>query len=76
MKKTCGECTKKLPIEQFSIRRKLTRRGDPYLNSYCKACMTERTKAWRKKNYDKFLTYQRAYSRMKYRELKSLKHDA
>lgn len=57
MIKICRDCGKDKPLTEFS-REKKTKDG---LKSYCKSCMSERSKAYNRKNREKRLAYSKQY---------------
>jgi len=61
--KKCQDCKKEKPLTEYSTRKNGV--GETkYLFSFCKPCMTLRTRKWQMKNKDKWNEYQRNYKRV------------
>jgi hypothetical protein len=64
MRKKCNTCGRRRPLEDFPAD---PRRGDGH-GSYCRACVAERTRAWRersKANREKQREWNREHMRRK-----------
>lgn len=60
VKKICRDCLQEKFLKEFSKSRH-KKDGPFYCNSYCKKCMTIRTREWVKKNRVRFNRYQLVY---------------
>lgn len=63
--KTCNDCGKKKPLNEYTERKNHRGTGAIYLSPYCKTCMVKRTKKWVKVNRDEYNAYQRVYNKEK-----------
>jgi DNA-directed RNA polymerase subunit RPC12/RpoP len=61
MEKKCIDCKEIKPFSEFNGRPNYTKSGKEYLKSQCKPCDVKRMVKWRKKNPEKFSTYQKKY---------------
>lgn len=71
--KTCSDCGKKKPYDQYTERANPYKTGVRYYTPYCKDCMVKRSVKWRKKNKEKYNEYQRDYARKRYAKEKTTK---
>lgn len=54
--KVCSGCKKTLPANDFGLKS-----GGKYLNSECRPCRAERSRAWRKNNKERYREVKRNY---------------